>query len=129
HPLHPEWAVRFPIYVLSVVALLCVYHLVKSSHGKRTAAITALVVCTLPQFFMLSHQSITDMPFVSTMTMAISMLGLAVVHRSGYLVRRYQVGPFTVSVQTLVTLAITMVVLPQILYLFSRNCTLVEGGF
>ncbi len=129
HPLHPEWAVRFPIYLLSVVALLCVYHLVKSSHGKRTAAITALVVCTLPQFFMLSHQSITDMPFVSTMTMAISMLGLAVVHRAGYTVKRYQVGPFTVSVQTLVTLAITMVVLPQILYLFSRNCTLVEGGF
>jgi len=129
HPLHPEWAVRFPIFVLSVVALMCVYHLVKSTHGKRTAAITALVVCTLPQFFMLSHQSITDMPFVSTMTMAITMLGLAVVHRAGHLVRRYQVGPFVLSLQTLVTLAITMVVLPQILYLFSRNCTLVEGGF
>jgi 4-amino-4-deoxy-L-arabinose transferase-like glycosyltransferase len=129
HPLHPEWAVRFPIYLLSVTALLCIYHLVKRTHGQRTAAITALVVCTLPHFFMLSHQSITDMPFVSTMTMAMTMLGLAVVHRPEHQVRRYQLGPFVVSVQTLVALAITMVVLPQILYLVSRNCTLVEGGF
>jgi 4-amino-4-deoxy-L-arabinose transferase-like glycosyltransferase len=129
HPLHPEWAVRFPIYVLSVVALLCIYHLVKATHGKRTAMITALVVCTLPHFFMLSHQSITDMPFVSTMTMALSMLGLAVVHREGHLVRRYRLGPLTVSLQTLVVFAITVVVLPQILYLLSRNCTLVGEGF
>jgi len=129
HPLHPEWAVRFPIYLLSVTALLCVYHLVKTSHGKKTAAITALVVGTLPHFFMLSHQSITDMPFVSTMTMAMCMLGIAIAHRPEHEVKQYRMGPFVVSVQGLLILVILAVALPQILYLFSRNVTLVAEGF
>jgi 4-amino-4-deoxy-L-arabinose transferase-like glycosyltransferase len=62
----------------SICALLAVYHAVKRTYGKRAGALASLVVCTMPHFFILSHQAITDMPFVSTMTIAMSFLGLAV---------------------------------------------------
>jgi 4-amino-4-deoxy-L-arabinose transferase-like glycosyltransferase len=127
NPAHPEWAIRLPHYLLSMGALLSVYALVSRVVSKRAGAITALVLATTPHFFLLAHQAITDMPFVACMTMAMSMLGLAVVEDPDREVKRYALGPVTVSGRHLLIAALSAVVLPQVLYLLSRNVTFMEA--
>ncbi|MDQ3035741.1 MAG: glycosyltransferase family 39 protein [Myxococcota bacterium] len=129
HPAHPEWAIRLPHFLLAMGALLAIYAVVQRSFGKRAGVIAALVLCTMPHFFLLSHQSITDMPFVSTMTMAICMLGLAISETSDREVRRYRLGPVMLSAQHAVIGLFGMACVPQIMLLLTRNVTLVTGGF
>jgi 4-amino-4-deoxy-L-arabinose transferase-like glycosyltransferase len=129
NPLHPEWAIRLPHYFLVVGALLAVYALVQRVFGKRAGVLAALVLATMPHFFFLAHQAITDMPFVSTMMIAMSMLGLAIVEPSDREVRLYRFGPIVLSGQHAILAGIAMTALPQILLLATRNVTLVTGGF
>jgi 4-amino-4-deoxy-L-arabinose transferase-like glycosyltransferase len=127
NPAHPEWAIRLPHYLLSTGALLSVYALISRVVSKRAGVITALVLATTPHFFLLAHQAITDMPFVACMTMAMSMLGLAVVEDPERQVKRYALGPITVSGRHLLLAGISAVVLPQVLYLVSRNVAFMES--
>jgi 4-amino-4-deoxy-L-arabinose transferase-like glycosyltransferase len=129
HPAHPEWAIRLPHYLLTIGALLSVYALVQRGFGRRAGVIAALVLCTMPYFFLLSHQAITDMPFVSTMTMAMCMLGLAILERPEREVRRYRFGPVLLSAQHALLGALSLVAIPQMILLATRNVTLVTGGF
>jgi 4-amino-4-deoxy-L-arabinose transferase-like glycosyltransferase len=129
NPVSPEWAIRLPHYFLVIGALLSVYAMVQRAFGRRAGVLAALVLATTPHFFFLSHQAITDMPFVSTMTMAMSMLGLAVLERSDREVTRYRFGKVTFSAQHAMIAAIAMACLPQILMLATRNVSLVTGGF
>ena len=128
NPAHPEWAIRLPHFLLTTGALLAVYALVSRVWSKRAGLVTAIVLATMPHFFFLSHQAITDMPFVSCMTMAMCMLGLAIVEDPKREVKRYALGPITVSGRHLLIVALSAVVLPQILYLCSRNVTFMELG-
>jgi 4-amino-4-deoxy-L-arabinose transferase-like glycosyltransferase len=129
NPAHPELALRLPHFVLTMGALLAIYAVVARGFGRRAGVVAALVLATMPHFFFLSHQAITDMPFVSTMTMAMGMLGLAIATPEHRLVRRYRVGSIEVSGQHAVIGALAMVCIPQVLLLITRNVTLVTGGF
>jgi 4-amino-4-deoxy-L-arabinose transferase-like glycosyltransferase len=131
NPAYPEWAIRLPHYCLSMGALMAAYALVARVFSRRAAIVAALVLATTPYFFFLSHQAITDMPFVSTMTMALAMFGIAVESEPSDSVRSYRLGPLHISWQTLLIGAFVLVALPQALYLITRNVTLVtaDGGF
>jgi len=128
NPAHPEWALRLPHFLLATGALLAVYTLVSRVWSKRAGVVTAVVLATTPHFFFLSHQAITDMPFVACMTTAICMLGLALAEDPEREVKRYAIGPITVSARHLAIGAISAVILPQVLYLCSRNVTFMELG-
>ncbi|HJL14374.1 MAG TPA: glycosyltransferase family 39 protein [Sandaracinaceae bacterium LLY-WYZ-13_1] len=128
NPLHPEWAIRLPHFLLATGALLAVYALVSRVWTKRAGLVTAVVLATMPHFFFLSHQAITDMPFVANMTMAVCMLGLAVRQDPEREVRRFALGPLTVSGRHLLIGALSAVILPQVLYLITRNVTWIHDG-
>jgi 4-amino-4-deoxy-L-arabinose transferase-like glycosyltransferase len=124
NPAHPEWAIRLPHYVLTMAALMACYAAVLRTFGRRAAVIASLVLATTPYFFLLGHQAITDMPFVSTMTVALALYAIAV-EAGDESVTRYRLGPLLVSAQNVLLLAFVMIALPQALYLISRNLTLV----
>lgn len=128
NPAHPEWAIRLPHFLLATGALLAVYAFVSKVRSKRAGLVAAVVLATMPHFFFLSHQAITDMPFVANMTMAVCMLGLAIREDPDREVRRYALGPVTLSARHLIIGAITLVVIPQVLYLVSRNVTWMHDG-
>jgi 4-amino-4-deoxy-L-arabinose transferase-like glycosyltransferase len=128
NPLHPEWAIRLPHFLLATGALLAVHTLVSRVWTKRAGLVAAVVLATMPHFFFLSHQAITDMPFVANMTMALCMLGLAIREDPAREVKRWGLGPLTVSGRHLIIAAISAVVIPQILYLISRNVTWMHEG-
>jgi 4-amino-4-deoxy-L-arabinose transferase-like glycosyltransferase len=130
NPAHIEWAIRLPHYLLTMGALMSSYAAMQRFFGRRVAMLGALVLATTPYFYFLAHQAITDMPFVATMTIALSLLMLSVEDDPAREAKTYRLGPLSLSLQNVMIIAFVVVALPQILYLASRNLTFVWGeGF
>ncbi|MCB9728061.1 MAG: glycosyltransferase family 39 protein [Deltaproteobacteria bacterium] len=72
-----ELAIRLPMALLAILATLAVFLAMSKLWGRRAGLIGALVIATSPQFFMISRQAQTDMPFVGTMTIAMCFAMLA----------------------------------------------------
>jgi 4-amino-4-deoxy-L-arabinose transferase-like glycosyltransferase len=129
NPGHPEWAIRLPHYLLTMGALMSTYALIARVFGRRAGIIASLVLATTPYFFFLSHQAITDMPFVATMTTAMALFGLAVEADPAAELKSYRIGRFAVSWKGLLLGAFVLAALPQALYLISRNITFIVHDF
>ncbi len=127
NPAHPEWAVRLPTMWMTLLALAAIYATVRRFFGARAGALAALVTATMPQFFFIAHQATTDMPLVAGITLAICCLALAV-HEDGQREAPVLVvGRVQISLQHLVLFGIIALVLPQAVYLISRNISWAEG--
>ncbi len=122
---HPEWAVRAPVVLLTIVALYFIYKGVARTFGRRAALLGALVLATMPDWFFIAHQTMTDMPCVGAMTASIglTMLGLRATEDEQLRAYEVKVGPrsFRFTAWHLVFGAILLCGIPQILYLLSRN--------
>jgi 4-amino-4-deoxy-L-arabinose transferase-like glycosyltransferase len=75
----PEWAVRLPGVLLSIASVWAVWQLVLRLAGRRAAALAALVLATSSQWALITRQAMTDMPFVSPMTIALCFAALALI--------------------------------------------------
>src|SRR4029078_4149648 len=121
----PEWAVRLPIFALTLIAVYLLYKAVSRIFSRRAGLLAGLVLATMPQWFLVSHQTMTDMPFVATMasTMALFLLGSHTDPDREGRVRAVAIGSFRIRLSGyhLVMGAVIACALPQILYLFSRN--------
>ena len=123
-----EWFIRLPICALAIGALWALYRAVSRAWGPRAGMLVALVLATMPQWFFLAHQAMTDMPFVAALTLALSMFTLGVVSdpaalaeprvlRLGRLTLRYSLWHLTLG-------AVLVLVLPQVVYLLTRSLSL-----
>lgn len=72
-----EFAIRLPMALLAMLAVLMVYITMTRIYTRRIGFLSAAVMATAPQFFMISRQAQTDMPFVGTMILALCFLMLA----------------------------------------------------
>lgn len=130
HPAHPEWALRLPIFVMSMMAVVAVQAFTSRAFGKRAGTLAALVVGSMPHFYLLAHQAITDMPLAASLTVALCLLGLALLDDGVAEPARYRIGPFGVSGRTLAVGVLLLLAVPQIVYLATRNLTFFPGeGF
>ncbi len=129
NPAHTEWVLRLPIYLQSITALLAVYAAVARVWNRRAGVLSAIVLSTTPYYAFLSHQAITDLPFVANMTTAMMLLVLGMIEDPEHRARSLRVGPWAFSTQHVVIALVVAISLPQLLYLASRNITLVSNGF
>ena len=130
NPVHIEWAVRLPVFLMSLVAVMAVYVAIARIFTRRAGVLSALVLATMPHFFLLAHQAITDIPLVANLTTAVALLLLALHEDPERRVRFYRLGPLTFSARHAVIAVLFLVVAPQALYLISRNVTMIEwSGF
>lgn len=127
-PHHIEWAVRLPHYLMATFAVVVVYHVIKRRFSTMAGVFASLVVVTLPHYFMLSHQAITDMPFVSNMTMATSLLAFAFTADPFQQVKSWTFWRLRMNATTAVVFGLFVLALPQILYLLSRNVSWSSEG-
>lgn len=131
-PTHPEWIVRLPSLTLSVIALYLAYRAVAQVRGRRAGLLSSIVLATTGYWAMLSHQSITDMPFVASLTAAMSLLIIGLTTDDDKTVQGVSIQfgkrTFTVSAFHLAMGVILVCALPQAFYLLSRNVTLVTQG-
>src|SRR5262249_419280 len=74
----PEWVVRTPIVLLTIVGLYILYKGVARVFGRRAALLGGLVLATMPDWYFLAHQTMTDMACIAplTATMGLLLLGL-----------------------------------------------------
>ncbi|HEY2517330.1 MAG TPA: glycosyltransferase family 39 protein [Polyangiaceae bacterium] len=130
--MHPEWVVRAPNVLFTLVAMYFIYKGVAKVFGRRAGLIGGLVLATAPDWYFLAHQTMTDMPCVASMTAAMGLLLLGLHTDENQVARVYEVKAgktsWRFSGYHLVFGAILVVALPQILYLLSRNMELVLHG-
>ncbi len=123
--MHPEWAVRMPVVMLTIVAMYLLYKGASRTFGRRAALLGSLVLATMPDWYFLAHQTMTDMPFVAPMTACMGLVMLGLRTSETLETRAYEVKVrnlrFRLTAWHLVFGAVLVCVLPQILYLLSRN--------
>ena len=121
----PEWAVRFPIFLLTLLAVYLLYKAVAKVFGRRAGLLGGIVLITMPQWFLVTHQTVTDMPFVAPMAAAMAMLLLGAHTNPDEEVNVYEVAVgkarIRLSLYHVVLGTVIACALPQILYLLSRN--------
>jgi 4-amino-4-deoxy-L-arabinose transferase-like glycosyltransferase len=127
NPASPEWALRLPTLVMTLAALAVIYATIRRYFGPRAGALATLVTATMPQFFFISHQAITDLPLVAAITIAACCLVVAMQENPEREAPLFQVGRSEVSLQHILLFAIVLLVLPQAVYLISRNISWVEA--
>jgi 4-amino-4-deoxy-L-arabinose transferase-like glycosyltransferase len=127
NPASPEWALRLPTLAMALLALAVIYATVRRYFGPRAGALATLVTATMPQFFFISHQAITDLPLVAAITIAACCLVIAMQEDQAREATVFQIGRCKVSLQHVVLFAIVLLVLPQAAYLISRNISWVDG--
>lgn len=129
---HPEWAVRTPVFLLTVVAMYLIYKGVAKVFGRRAGLLGGLVLATMPDWYFLGHQTMTDMPCIAPMTSAMGLLLLGLNTDADQRAKVYEVkvgsAVLRFSGWHLVFGSIVIVALPQIVYLLSRNIELVVHG-
>ncbi len=129
---HPEWVVRTPNVLLTILAQYVIYKGVARVFGRRAGLLGALVLSTMPDWFFLAHQTMADMPFVSSMTAAMGMVLLAMTAQDDTKVALYEVAAFgrkfRFSGFHLVFGAVLVCAIPQIMYLLTRNVEIVIAG-
>ncbi len=128
----PEWIVRTPNVLMTIGAMYLLYKGVAKVFGRRAGLLGAIVLATMPDWFFLAHQTMTDMPFVAAMTAAMGLLLFGLNTDEDARVNLYEVrafgARFRLSLWHLVFGAILLCAIPQILYLASRNLELVLWG-
>ena len=72
-----ETAIRFPVALIAIVGLCAAYYALSKLLGRRRALFSTFVLMTCPVWYFLARQSQTDMPFVGTLTAAMSFFALA----------------------------------------------------
>ncbi|MEO7332119.1 MAG: glycosyltransferase family 39 protein [Minicystis sp.] len=121
----PEWAARLPVFLFTLLAVYLLYKAVSHVFGRRAGLLGGLVLVTMPQWFLVTHQTMTDMPFVAPMAAAMAMLLLGAHTDPEEKLHAYEVSfgalRLRFSAFHLVIGAVVACALPQILYLFSRN--------
>ncbi len=121
----PEWAVRLPVFLLTLLAVYLLYKAVARVWSRRAGLLGALVLLTMPQWFLVTHQTMTDMPFVAPMAAAMAMFLLGAHEDPDDELRVYEldlvVTKLRFSAFHLVVGGVLVCALPQILYLVSRN--------
>ena len=129
----PEWAVRLPIFLITLVATYLLYKAVARIFNRRAGLFGAIVLSTMPQWFLVSHQTMTDMPFVAAMSAAMALFLLGIHEDPDKRVRVYEVRvgsqAFRLSGYHLVLGVIVACALPQIIYLISRNVEIIPSPF
>jgi 4-amino-4-deoxy-L-arabinose transferase-like glycosyltransferase len=122
-PQFQEWCIRIPISTLAIIALYALYRAVASAWGKRAGMLVAMVLATMPHWFFLAHQAMTDMPFVAPLVTAVAMLMLAATAGSRVAAaKRVTLGSLTLRFSQwhhAVGLTLLLVV-PQVMYLVTR---------
>jgi 4-amino-4-deoxy-L-arabinose transferase-like glycosyltransferase len=127
----PEWAVRLPIFLLALLATYLLYKAVARVFGRRAGLFAGVVLMTMPQWFLLTQQTMTDMPFVACLTAAMALLVLGATEDPEREVRVTEIAVgclrLRVSGYHLVVGAIVAFALPQVLYLLSRHVPIDTG--
>lgn len=121
----PEWAARAPVLLLTLVANYLLYKSVARFLGRRAGFLAGLALTLTPYWYLIAHQSMTDMPYVAPLTAALALLliGLDLAPRARVALIGVRVGSreLRFGKHHVVLLLVLASAIPQIAYLLSRH--------
>jgi 4-amino-4-deoxy-L-arabinose transferase-like glycosyltransferase len=83
-----EWAVRLPVALMAIVACALAFVAVGRIASRRAGFLAAGALATMPFWYLMARQAITDMPFVALMTSGAMCFAVALLddraHRSAW---------------------------------------------
>jgi 4-amino-4-deoxy-L-arabinose transferase-like glycosyltransferase len=128
----PEWAARVPVFLMALAGQHLLYIGARPYVGRWAAFWGTLVLATAPYWYFLTRQSMADMAYVGPMCGAMGCLLMALSASPGASVKTVAVrlwGPreraqLTLSGHGLLFGCVLALVLPQLVYLLSRNVSL-----
>lgn len=87
--IYTEWGMRLPFAIVSIIAVTLLTIALSRTVSRRAALATGFVLCTMPLYFLLTRQAVTDTPFVSFFICAmacaiIGQLDATTRHRAGW---------------------------------------------
>jgi len=74
----PEWAMRLPFCLMSLLALLGVYLPVSRFVSRRAGVLSVVALATFPMFSLIARQAMTDMAFIGPMTLGLGLCAMAI---------------------------------------------------
>ncbi len=123
----PEWAARLPVFLAALIGTYVLYRGVASIWGRRAGLVAGLLLATMPYWFFLARQSMTDMPYAAPLAAALGLALLGFGADPEASARSYPLRLGTrvlaLSAYHLFAGALLLLVLPQLVYLASRNLT------
>ncbi|HEY3351736.1 MAG TPA: glycosyltransferase family 39 protein [Polyangia bacterium] len=109
-----EWSLRVPVIIISIFGIWALWLMVSRLVSRRAGYLTAAALATMPQWFFISRQAMTDIPDVGLMTGGLALLMLALKDaRSEEPLRTWQVGPLRLHGGHAVLAVVTLLVLGQ----------------
>ena len=124
----PEWPARLPIVLFTILATYFLYKAVAKVFGGRAGFLAGLVLTTAPYWYLIAHQSMTDMPYVAPLTAALALVVLGMRTDPEARVRAVELSVrgrvLRLSAFHLLFASILLSVLPQLVYLLTRSLTL-----
>lgn len=72
-----EWGFRLPSTLFSLLAVALLSLAISRTVSRRAGLATAFVLCTMPLYFLISRQAVTDTPFVSATIAAMACAVIA----------------------------------------------------
>jgi len=75
-PLYTEWGMRLPFALLSVAALAVLAWALARTVNRRVGLTAAFVLATMPLYFLITRQAVTDTPLIAALVAA---LGCAII--------------------------------------------------
>ena len=70
--LYTEWGMRLPVALWSILALSLLCYALCRLVSRRVALATGFILATMPLYFLLTRQTVTDTPLVCAMTCALA---------------------------------------------------------
>jgi len=126
-----EWGTRGPMGVIAIIGIMAAYHAAKRRWGWRAGFFSAIVLTTMPFYFFLSHQTMTDMPFVAPMTVSLCLIMLGMYEDPDRKVKIFTLDiagrKIPLSGFHLLMLAFAFTALSQFIYYATRDMNFVWG--
>jgi 4-amino-4-deoxy-L-arabinose transferase-like glycosyltransferase len=123
----PEWAARMPVFAMTLISGYISYKAVASLLGRAVGLVSGIALLSMPYWYLLAHQTMTDMPYVAPLTAGMALILLGFHTDPERLARCYAITwksrSLRFSAHHLLLGSIVLLVLPQILYLAARNVT------
>ncbi|MFT3841683.1 MAG: glycosyltransferase family 39 protein [Myxococcaceae bacterium] len=86
---YTEWLVRLPFALFAIAAVAMLSDLVARCSTPRAGRLTAVALSTMPMFFFVARQAMTDMAYVAPVTVAIAAGARATLLETGRSRRRW----------------------------------------
>jgi 4-amino-4-deoxy-L-arabinose transferase-like glycosyltransferase len=113
----PEWSLRLPVIVISIFGIWALWLMVSRLVGRRAGYLTAAALATMPQWYFVTRQAMTDMPDVGLLAAGLALFVLALKDQASETpLRTVRVGPWRLSGYHLLLLFIVAAVLIQSSY-------------